>query len=300
MNSMFIDASVFNSDLSNWNVSSVTNMGSMFALASSFNSDLSSWNVSNVNTMQGMFLGAELFNSDLSNWDVSNVTNMQAMFPSLQYFNSDLSSWDVSSVKDMSDMFLRASSFNSDLSNWDVSSVTRMRDMFGEAILFNSDLSSWDVSSVTDLSDMFNESGLSTENYDAILIGWSQIGVQLFVKLGAEGINYCLGEDARQSLIDDHGWTINDAGLDCSTVGVEDETKLNVSVYPNPTSNILNVEGNSNELKATVFDVLGKEVMNQFITDKINLHTLQKGIYFIKLSDGLRVSLYKIIKNNQK
>ena len=45
---MFFGASSFNSDLSNWDVSNVTNMSAMFKLASSFNQDLSEWNVSNV------------------------------------------------------------------------------------------------------------------------------------------------------------------------------------------------------------------------------------------------------------
>jgi surface protein len=36
---MFSNANIFNSDISNWNVSSVTNMDSMFSNAYSFNPD---------------------------------------------------------------------------------------------------------------------------------------------------------------------------------------------------------------------------------------------------------------------
>ncbi len=43
-------------------------------------------------------------------------------------------------------------------------------------------------------------SGLSTDNYDAVLNSWSQQDVQSGVTLGAAGINYCNGADARQSL----------------------------------------------------------------------------------------------------
>ena len=46
MHSMFHGASAFNSDLSSWNVSSVTDMYSMFYNASSFiGHDLSGWDV---------------------------------------------------------------------------------------------------------------------------------------------------------------------------------------------------------------------------------------------------------------
>jgi hypothetical protein len=71
---------------------------------------------------------------------------------------------------------------------------------------------------------------------------------------------------------------------------------LAVSVYPNPTSNILNIEGDNNELKAVVFDVLGKEVIQKYITDKIDISYLEKGIYFLEISDGLKVSSHKIIE----
>ena len=42
----------------------------------SFNTDLSCWDVSKVTDMGDMFYGASDFNKDLSSWDVSSVTNM--------------------------------------------------------------------------------------------------------------------------------------------------------------------------------------------------------------------------------
>ena len=58
---MFRDAPNFNADISNWDVSSATNMKwSMFRFALSFNQDLSSWNISNVTDMTGIFEGTSL------------------------------------------------------------------------------------------------------------------------------------------------------------------------------------------------------------------------------------------------
>ena len=47
MSQLFEDKKDFNEDISNWDVSKVTNMSCMFCKAKLFNGDLSSWNVSN-------------------------------------------------------------------------------------------------------------------------------------------------------------------------------------------------------------------------------------------------------------
>ena len=83
-------------DISEWNVSKVTNMHFLFAKCKEFKSDLSSWNVSNVENMESTFYGCKNFTSDLSNWNVSNVKYMDNMFAGSMEFNSDLSNWDVS------------------------------------------------------------------------------------------------------------------------------------------------------------------------------------------------------------
>ena len=151
MSYMFEFSDFSNQDISNWDVSSVTNMSSMFH-ASDFNQDISNWNVSSVTNMLEMFASCD-FNQDIGNWDVSSVTNMSDMFSYAYNFNQDIGSWDVSSVTDMSYMF-SASDFNQDISNWNVSSVTDMSGMFNKTD-FNHDISSWDVSSVTSMVTMF-------------------------------------------------------------------------------------------------------------------------------------------------
>ena len=58
-------------DLSNWDVSSVTNMESMFA-SSSFDSDISGWDVSSVTNMDWMFVNST-FDGDISGWCVTLI-----------------------------------------------------------------------------------------------------------------------------------------------------------------------------------------------------------------------------------
>ena len=112
-------------DISDWDVSSVTNMLSMFYRCNELKSvgDISYWNVSNVTNMAYMFTGCANLNQDISRWIVSRVTDMSYMFYNCVSFNQDISEWDVSKVIDMNDMFYNCESFNQDLSNWDVSKV---------------------------------------------------------------------------------------------------------------------------------------------------------------------------------
>ena len=57
---MFYKCSNFNSDLSDWDTSNVTNMSDMFRTCSSFDSDLLNWNISNTETTAGMFVDCSI------------------------------------------------------------------------------------------------------------------------------------------------------------------------------------------------------------------------------------------------
>ena len=152
-------------NISDWDVSQVTNMSELFFQKTTFNDDISSWDVSNVTNMYALLWQATSFNQDISGWDLSNVTNMRYMFYDASAFNQDISSWDVSSVNTMERMFYGASSFNQDIGTWDVSSVTDMSWMFFEASAFNQDITGWCVTNIVSEPTLFSlNSPLSESN----------------------------------------------------------------------------------------------------------------------------------------
>ena len=46
-----------------------------------------------------------------------------------------------------------------------------------------------------------------------------------------------------------------------------------------------------------VYDILGKQVINKSTTNSIDISQLEKGVYILQLSDGVKVTTQRIIKN---
>jgi len=214
--SMFYECTSINQDLSSWRTGDVTNMDQMFYGCASFNGDVSTWDVSGLTSTTKMFRGCTVFNRNIGAWNVSRVSGMEGMFQGCAAFNQNIGTWDVSSVTTMVDMFKGAVSFNQNIGIWNTASLLGTISMFDGALAFDQDLSGWNVESLIDATDMFaNGAGLSTANYDALLIGWEAQDVQDDVPFHAGTSKYTSGgaaEAARTALINDHNWKITDGG----------------------------------------------------------------------------------------
>jgi len=90
-----------------------------------------------------------------------------------------------------------------------------MNRMFASASSFNQDISAWQVQNVSNFGRFIDRSGMSTANYDALLIAWEQLSLQSNVTFGAGTIKYSSGApaNARQSIINNYSWTFNDGGV---------------------------------------------------------------------------------------
>lgn len=140
LSGLFQHSSLFNQDISMWDVSDVTGLNYTFAYAAAFNQPIGSWDVSKVVDISNMFNGASSFDQDISGWNVSKVTNMTGMFFIAKVFNQPIGGWNTSKVEDMQMMFYGATSFNQDLSQWCVPLIASLPSYFAEsATLFTVD-----------------------------------------------------------------------------------------------------------------------------------------------------------------
>jgi len=245
MSNMFRSAVSFNQDIGDWNTTAITNMTGAFS-SSIFNQDIGSWDTTNVTSMVGVFDGNVAFNQDISNWNTSNVTSMSNMFRNAFDFNQDIGDWDTSKVTNMELMFRNAQDFNQDIGGWNTSMVTNMVNMFRGASTFNQNLGGWDIENVINLSNMLIGTSISVANYDALLIGWEaqNVNPNLALSTGtASSLKYCNGAQARANLIASDGWTINDAGEDCTGVYFVTTWKTDNPGSTNSSSILISAQG---------------------------------------------------------
>lgn len=213
LNYTFRSCKVLNGGLANLDVAHVVSLYTMFYGATLFNEDIGGWDTANTVNMNMVFRDAEAFNQNIGSWNTATVISMYYMFRGATVFNQNIGSWNTANVTDMNTMFGLASAFNQDIGNWNTSKLTDPRTMFFLATSFDQDIGDWDVTKFDYANSMFASAGLSTPNYNALLVGWSAQAVKSGVNFDAGSSRYSAGAPAtaRASLVSD-GWTITDGG----------------------------------------------------------------------------------------
>ena len=201
-------------DISNWNVTAVSDMSELFKGKNTFNDDISNWDVSNVTNMTSMFDGATSFNTTnydllLIGWSALTLqSNVVFNMNSTTKFSSGAAttargvltslpkSWTITDGGSVNYVFTTKTELQTavdlwisdnaaavitygQINQWNVSAITDMSELFKGKNTFNDDISNWDVSNVTNMTSMFDgATSFNTTNYDLLLIGWSALTLQ--------------------------------------------------------------------------------------------------------------------------
>jgi hypothetical protein len=84
-----------------------------------------------------------------------------------------------------------------------------------------------------------------------------------------------------------------------STASVDDNNVLDAQVYPNPTTGLLTISSAEVISGVEVYNVIGKRVLQitTVVNNSVDVSSLSKGIYMLKIASGDSIATKKIIKN---
>ncbi len=94
-------------------------------------------------------------------------------------------------------------------------------------------------------------------------------------------------------------WNLDEDGImpvpQVTTLSIIGFNKDHVSIFPNPTTNSINISGLTNTESYTIYDVMGRTLLNGILpsNNTINLENFTNGNYYLKLSNGLTYTVVK-------
>lgn len=109
--------------------------------------------------------------------------------------------------------------------------------------------------------------------------------------------SFSFPEEIASIEIDPNNWIINQDGTiteDMNLVGLEEDIDVAITVYPNPTSGIIQVGSNGN-IGYEIYSITGAKVDAGWLIEgnnQIDLTPLKNGVYYLKLNEAL----HKIVK----
>lgn len=81
------------------------------------------------------------------------------------------------------------------------------------------------------------------------------------------------------------------------SIGISAQNSKDIGFYPNPvnTGKIYITSKSSMEKEVTVFNVLGKQVLQQQVSKELSVSGLSPGVYMIRIKEGEAVVTRKLI-----
>ncbi|MCH4552444.1 endonuclease [Aestuariibaculum lutulentum] len=132
-------------------------------------------------------------------------------------------------------------------------------------------------------------------NFLNILLTWNNLDPvsQYEINKNNEIYNF---QGNRNPFIDDSSYITKIWGTALST---NDFTTLNLKIYPNPVKDHFIYISTTQDLDAIIYNVLGKEILKQHLNTnnkKMDVSTLNKGVYLLKISSDSGTITKKLIK----
>ena len=123
-------------------------------------------------------------------------------------------------------------------------------------------------------------------------------------KVFPDGIDGCsiytyIVEGQNKVAIDQVTITYTIGGVNCFLGQDEIEEDFEISVYPNPVNDVLNINIASNNTAIEIFDIVGKQVVKMNLVNgknQLNIENLKAGVYFYSIKkNGELIETKKIV-----
>ena len=91
------------------------------------------------------------------------------------------------------------------------------------------------------------------------------------------------------------------ASFTTETASLSEKELEGFKFYPNPASDLVNLESQENIESVTIYNMMSQEVLNQkpslsAKSIELNISNLEKGTYFLEVNSGNKTGVYKFIK----
>lgn len=86
--------------------------------------------------------------------------------------------------------------------------------------------------------------------------------------------------------------------INFETLSIEEQeiiTQNDIKIYPNPTSDIINIETSQQIDRIELFDLMGKQILKTNFMDKINVSHCKSGVYLLKIFAHNKKIIKKIV-----
>ena len=78
-------------------------------------------------------------------------------------------------------------------------------------------------------------------------------------------------------------------------LSIHNEIPKTFRIYPNPSFDYIFIE-TQDELEVTIFDLKGKKIFSNRVSNRLDIRSLEKGIYIIRINEGEKILFHKILK----
>jgi len=152
---------------------------------------------------------------------------------------------------------------------------------------FVDELSVWYATSINDYWHLLGDYTYACEDWETITLALPEASDTYLIAFKGKS------NEADGVYVDDV-WVGNNSG-----VGVDEQSALAANVSPNPTTDRVMVETNTNEGQVVVFDMLGKQMLTASVINgraELDLSAFAKGVYVARISSEAGTSTIKLVK----